>query len=738
MTLFAQEREYELTSNPALFAKRGSDLQAKISSINKRKIIFTKDTLVVSLPFVDDFSSDKFTVYDTSKYSAAAKSDSVRYSFKINGVIPPVDTIYYITDTAYTYTYNAVTNLLDSIPQLPIFNLTLFDNSNKPSMATANYDVWNPYFRPVYDSLDVKVDSVLVKLFTTKVLEIDSITFINTHIYPFQTLWYENEVFVNSTFPINPPSIGVATFDGLDSTGYPYNFANPVAYGLADKLTSKYLDLNIPVGANDSVVLSFFCQPKGLGNFPESTDSLVLDFKKQDGTWSHVWSVPGRNLIYPDTSFQKVSIALRQGSPYLYKGFQFRFKNYATLSGNVDHWHLDYVTLNKVAIAQDTIVRDIAFVYPPQSMLKDFQAIPYSQFVPSMMKANVKNTIVNLNKVTENFQSYTYNVTDNDDNLWYTYPNAGSQNIPSYLNGYYNFAPHTFPPVNFVFPDTDRCRDFIITHSLAIAGVPGTDQINSNDTVRFVQHFNDYFAYDDASAESAYGVVQAGGQAALKFTLNTSDTMNAVYIYFNPSVDNASNKFFRLRIWNDAGGAPGAVVYESTQNYSPSYAHVINGFIKFDLENPVPLSGTFYVGWVQSTANELNVGLDKNNNNGDKLYFNIGGGWNQSIISGSLMLHPVFKSCPYLYIGIPEKIKTEVGGINLYPNPANDRLFISTANPFDAAIQLRDLSGKIVLALSQNTSQGIDISEINGGVYFVSIENKMLHTFVNKKIVVIK
>ena len=37
MTLFAQEREYELTSNPALYAKRGSALQAKMSSINKRK-----------------------------------------------------------------------------------------------------------------------------------------------------------------------------------------------------------------------------------------------------------------------------------------------------------------------------------------------------------------------------------------------------------------------------------------------------------------------------------------------------------------------------------------------------------------------------------------------------------------------------------------------------------------------------------------------------------------------------
>ncbi len=738
MGSFAQEREYELSSNPLLFKAKSNSIENKVATFYKKRLVFIKDTLPLSLPFVDDFSSNKFTSYDTSLYSASAKSDSIRYSYRINGFIPVQDTINYITDTAYAYTYDPQSNLLDSIALAPAFNLTLFDNINQPSLATDTFDVWNPYFRPVYDTLaDTLITNVLVKLFTTKILEIDSITFINTKLFNRPSLWFENEVFLNSTFPINPPSIGVATFDGLDSTGYPYNFANPVAYGLADKLSSKFLNLGIPLGPNDSIVLSFYCQPKGLGNTPESTDSLVLDFKQPNGTWSHVWSLPGRNLIFPDTLFQKVKISIKAGSQYLYNGFQFRFKNYATLSGNVDHWHLDYVTLKKVSLPQDTVVRDIAFVYPAQSMLKDFQAIPYSQFVPSMMKDKVRNSIVNLNTVTENFQSYTYSVTDNDANVVYNYPNAGSQNIPSYQNGYYSFAPHTNPPVNFVYPDSGRCKDFTITHALAIAGLPGTDQINSNDTVRFVQHLTNYFAYDDATAESAYGLVQSGAQGALAFTLNTTDTMNAVYIYFNPSVFNASDKVFRLRIWNDAGGIPGAVIYQSQKVFSPTYARIINGFLRYELDSGIQLSGKFYVGWFQSTANELNIGLDKNTNNGDKLFFNIGSGWSQSIISGSLMLHPEFKSCPLLYISVPENSRLSANDIQVYPNPAKELLHLRSNKNLYAQISILDLSGKIILSQLQNTSEAISIAHLAPGIYFVRIENQDQNIFVNKKIVVI-
>ena len=57
--------------------------------------------------------------------------------------------------------------------------------------------------------------------------------------YPNQDLWTDFHAYINSSFPIDPPTYGVATFDGLDSTGFPYNFVNSTAYGIADYLTSQ-------------------------------------------------------------------------------------------------------------------------------------------------------------------------------------------------------------------------------------------------------------------------------------------------------------------------------------------------------------------------------------------------------------------------------------------------------------------------------------------------------------------
>jgi hypothetical protein len=44
------------------------------------------------------------------------------------------------------------------------------------------------------------------------------------YFYPNENKWVDYNVYVNSSYPVNPISYGVATFDGLDSIGYPYNF----------------------------------------------------------------------------------------------------------------------------------------------------------------------------------------------------------------------------------------------------------------------------------------------------------------------------------------------------------------------------------------------------------------------------------------------------------------------------------------------------------------------------------
>jgi len=52
----------------------------------------------------------------------------------------------------------------------------------------------------------------------------------NTQLYEFPDgstepliLWEDDDVYINGTYPIDPPTIGVATFDGLARDGHPYN-----------------------------------------------------------------------------------------------------------------------------------------------------------------------------------------------------------------------------------------------------------------------------------------------------------------------------------------------------------------------------------------------------------------------------------------------------------------------------------------------------------------------------------
>jgi hypothetical protein len=76
---------------------------------------------------------------------------------------------------------------------------------------------------------------------------------------PVDSLWqFGQSVWLNNGIGINPPSLGVVTFDGLDSIGNPYNINDVLAKGFADHLVSQpvKLDLVDPT-QRPSVYISF-------------------------------------------------------------------------------------------------------------------------------------------------------------------------------------------------------------------------------------------------------------------------------------------------------------------------------------------------------------------------------------------------------------------------------------------------------------------------------------------------
>ncbi len=537
--------------------------------------------------------------------------------------------------------------------------------------------------------------------------------------YPDTNLWIDDKVFINRDFAKAPITLGIATFEGLDETGYPYDFtAGPATSAVADYLTSKPINLNYP--ATDSIYFSFYCQPQGIGNDPESLDSLVLQFKHSVSGWKNVWSKKGSTLATNDSTWDFVMISIID-TAYLKDDFQFRFYNRATLSGNTDHWSIDYVYLNRIRNKNDTTFEDVSFVYNTPSLLNIYSAIPWRQYDTTDMKVLYATTIRNNHTATKN-GSFSYKIYDDLGAQVNTTYSGGSFNIDPYsTTGLMNYSPFTNPPLNYNIPLLTNAERFTIESILNTT----PDNERKNDTVRHVQDLTNYFSYDDGTAESSIFLSTLYGQLAEKFVLKVADSMQYVDIYFNPFVTNASIYTFNINVWSNAGSTPGVLIYTGATPESPAYGMVMhNQFTRYKLDDPLYLNpGTYYVGFTQNTTQPLNIGFDKNTNSQSKVFYNVSGSWNSSPFVGSLMLHPVFGVYSE-FTGIADSQEQIKNDLLVYPNPANDRLFINYKNENQKTnFSIIDLLGKTVINDGIDNNY-IDISMLENGVYFIQLNNE--------------
>ena len=558
-------------------------------------------------------------------------------------------------------------------------------------------------------------------------------------VYPNAAWWIDQYVFINRDYPKAPVTIGVATFDGLNEKGLPYDWSvSQSSSDPADTLTSKAIDLGPPLSISDSVYLSFFYQAQGRGNAPEANDSLVLEFNSPTKNWTRVWSKKGYTLQSNDSSFHLVMIPLTDPA-YFAKGFRFRFRNYATLSGSLDHWHIDYVYLNKLRTLGDTIFRDVAFVYNAPSLLKNYQAMPWEQYVPSEMKTSIKMFIRNNDTIQKN-TSYDYFIKSNSGTVLNTYPGGGANVLPYFPNGYDDNLQHASPPVSFTYPALLDTASFMIENVINTS--PDFDPWN--DTLRFTQQFYDCFAYDDGTAEAAYGLNQPFSQLAYKFTLNNPDTLKAIKIYFNPVLNNvsqggASENPFKLTVWGDESGTPSNTpLYQADSVVYAIYDGGYNTFHTYPIAGGSGIklnSGVFYVGWSQVNANMLNVGFDMNINSQSKVYYNTTGTWATSNYKGSLMIQPVFKKI--LFAGV-RSLNTIKKDYRIYPNPAQDNVYVISNIMDDRTINvsIMNATGKIVLMQKVFSNESIDISGLSNGFYFVRIYDRTENIDLMKKLII--
>lgn len=638
--------------------------------------------------------------------------------------------------------------------------------------------------------------------------------FSTSRVFPDAHRWVEKDVFVNNSFCYMPPNQWVATFDALDSTGNIYAKALSVPFK-ADRLTSQPIRLDSvfsPVPAKltpaDSLYLSFYYQPQGVGDAPEPGDSLVLDFRVLTGdtVFSHIdsvwvsvnsflnspqdtihpldtlWAKPpcntnfyvvnystlvwGDSVLFPCDSvfapatvwktvwktagmtlkgfqekygkdFVQVMVPLRNPACF-YKGFQFRFFNYASIANNinpswqsnVDEWNLDYVYLNSDRSAADTTYRAIGFSGANPVFLKHYTEMPYRQYrsdPTNSLTPDFHVYIDNLDHVGHNIHYY-YKVSQINGSFAYGYDGGNCVLPPFYKVGFQNCntscgAAQACPPVNSLFSlDYDRdTTSYLIRHYISDSSVSPP----LIDSMVYRQGFYNEYAYDDGVPEMGYTLEPAGAELAYRFKIKVADTLRALRIYFNKIKDNPS-PFFDLVVWRDNNGKPGEEIYRQ-KNLKVHWDNGIYTFTTYRLDTALLVSGTFYVGY-QQQEQSLNVGFDTNHDVSDDIYYFAGDAWYKTNFKGALLIRPVIGQDMILGVG---NLRGHAESLTVYPNPAQDRLQFTGLDlkpGLPAEVAVYNLFGQLVTRqiLHQNF---LNIRFLSNGMYLLRIQsgNRIYH-----------
>lgn len=734
VALVAQEELVPLSVNSNI----SKSAQNKVGDIHDL-FIYEFDTL--DLPFLDDFSINHFPKLDAQPSDPNVTSQTY-WRIEITGTPEPIGTLY-MEDTTYHYQYDTVSGFgFDSIvligqTALPDIVVEKFDIDDYP-VTSSFVSVW-PHFN-IHDSVwnGTAIDDTVFYDITTADLYQDSATvyFVGAVAADSNIFWEDLNVYHNYTYATNIQTLGVVSFDGLDETGYPYDFSSTSTVGQADVLTSKPIDMS-GLSASDSVYLSFLVEPGGFGEEPDFNDSLVLEFwSPLTLEWNTIMNISG----YTSDNFDMQLINITSGI-YFQDGFQFRFTSHGSLAGSLDVWHLDYVYLDALRSYEDTLVRDWAYNEPSPSFIEDFTSMPWPHFEFSPT-THLKSDIATM---TYNSDIVDLNINTNQMYMNLYFGNTLIDSIP-YSNNLGNITAQAYeqidysivPPLWFDTALADTCADFHTVQVISTNGNQATE-ILENDTLRHTQHFSNYYSYDDGTAEGAYGLVQNGAKLAYQFNLapGLTDSIRAISMHFSPNSHDVSSSSFFLQIWSDDGGEPGELIYSTDSViptlYYPEYNIGNNGFFEYVLPEKVAVSGTYYVGWKQSSADRLNIGFDMNTNNQDRIFYKTSTNWANTGFEGSLMMRPVFISDKDILLSVVEAEVWEPL-LTVYPNPTNNAFRLAGDLNEIERFELIDLQGRILMT-EFNVHGEFSTSHLPNGIYLLkaySADNQLTQ----KKIIV--
>jgi len=406
--------------------------------------------------------------------------------------------------------------------------------------------------------------------------------------------------------------------------------------------------------------------------------------------------------------------------------FQFKFTSYGGLAGPFDTWNLDYVYLDKDRTGSGIDYLDRAFREVPSSIIGPFTAIPLKHFLrdPTFYLDSAAVAFTNLEA---NVQPVEYSAIVRD-----LFTGAVIDELvkdSAFLSLRYPLGNKVLKAGYLDPAKLDQTQDslYLITKFIMDTGDKflidsvynsGQDTVftsidlRTNDTTSVVTILDDYYAYDDGTAEFGAGVNQLNGRLAVQYIPAGPGILKSIDINFQNigrTVTGTPITIFVLRNLdrNDFSllGSLNAVV-QVPEN--------LNDFVNYEFGRTIVVTDTFYIGYQQTSNDFVAVGLDKNTNNGDRVYFNITGDWEPNVdLNGSLMMRPRYTD--ELVTSIQEISATT---FEVYPNPTTGILSISKSPD---EVKLYNLQGA-ELTINLEDKQ-IDLSDLPPSVYILMLRS---------------
>ena len=544
--------------------------------------------------------------------------------------------------------------------------------------------------------------------------------------------WLNSDnVLINPSLGINPPTLNIATFDGVTGDGNTFSL-NPTAFGETDVLLSLPIDLTeVDPAIQNTIFFSFFWQRRGVGENPDATDSIRLQFLDTEMEWITVWSEVGGQA----GTMQNFEQVIFQVDPnqFIHDAFQFRYQSFGNQSGLFDTWHIDYVFCASRRNINDISFLDAAVSTPQTSIFGDFTAIPIRQ-LREFNSLTLPETAVDVFNLS-------FDNGEQLDLIGFLREQGSTDTLVIYDPEVDSGDPFTrndgviTEEVNAAQLDVlDLSVDSLILESVVTLNaaenpfaqiIDGNtvffDEIDfnlNNQTVQTIP-IDNFFAYDDGTAELIGIARPIFAEIMVEFVLSTNDVIQAVDIYFPPTAESRPGQPIDVVVRASDNGLPGIEL--SRQSFTTLPVDSVNQFGRYIIPQAF-VEDTIFVGFqILAESGTVAVGLDLSADNTDLIFENTTGSFVPTSLGfGTLMLRPIFQrdSEREVVTGIVDELGNEPV---LYPNPSNGIFQIDAR--LDEVNVFNALGQKIIPNITRDSfNTRIDLSGFPPGIYFIQAQ----------------